>query len=62
MKTSDYSTADRIVLVFEQSTLKTLMNNGHLHASDFRCVDKQSKKSVWTMLRSIAAKRLNRYD
>jgi len=47
-----------IHLAFEQKTLETLIQAGKLHAADFNCLDKTSKRTVWNMLLSVAARRL----
>ena len=47
-----------IHLAFEQETLEALIKTGKLHAADFNCLDKSSKTTVWSMLLSAAARRL----
>lgn len=47
-----------IHLAFEQRRLETLIREGKLHAADFNCLDKSSKRTVWSLLLSVAARRL----
>jgi hypothetical protein len=47
-----------IHLAFEQDTLEALIQAGKLHAADFNCLDQTSKRTVWSMLLSVAARRL----
>lgn len=42
-------------LAIDPDKLQALMREGKLHPSDFHCLDHQSKKSVWGILRSLAA-------
>ena len=35
--------------------LESLIREGKLHPTDFNCLDTQSKKSVWGIIRSLAA-------
>lgn len=42
-------------LAIEPDKLQSLMQEGKLHPEDFYCLDHQSKKSVWDILRSLAA-------
>ena len=44
-----------IHLAFDSHTLESLIRTGKLHASDFNCLDNSSKRGVWSMLRSVAA-------
>jgi hypothetical protein len=46
-------------LAITPEKLQSLMREGKLHPEDFRCLDPHSKKSVWAMLRSLAAGRLS---
>ena len=57
MKQSNATTKpiDIIHLSFDPSTLESLIRSGKLHASDFNCLDRSSKRGVWAMLRSVAA-------
>ncbi|MCX4187419.1 hypothetical protein [Methylophaga sp. OBS4] len=45
-----------IHLAFEQDKLEMLIREGKLHAADFNCLDKTSKKTVWGLLLSAAAR------
>jgi hypothetical protein len=47
-----------IHLAFDQHRLQALIQEGKLHAADFNCLDKSSKRTVWTMLLSAAARKL----
>lgn len=47
-----------IHLAFSQDRLEALIREGKLHAADFNCMDKTSKRTVWSMLLSAAARRL----
>jgi hypothetical protein len=38
--------------------LESLIREGKLHPADFHCLDSQSKKSVWGIIRSLAAFRI----
>lgn len=49
-----------IRLAFSQDRLELLMRQGKLHAADFNCLDKISKKTVWGMLLSATAGQLQR--
>jgi hypothetical protein len=42
-------------LAITPAKLQSLMQEGKLHPEDFHCLDPKSKKSVWAMLRSLAA-------
>ncbi|MDB2704993.1 hypothetical protein N9Y67_00470 [Pseudomonadota bacterium] len=44
-----------INLAITSEKLQSLMQEGKLSAADFYCLDPKSKKSVWGMLRSLAA-------
>jgi hypothetical protein len=46
---------DVIHLSFDSNTLESLIRSGKLHAADFNCLDSSSKQGVWSMLRSVAA-------
>jgi hypothetical protein len=35
--------------------LESLIREGKLNPTDFHCLDQQSKTSVWTIIRSLAA-------
>jgi hypothetical protein len=50
--------ADAIHLAFDSATLESLIRDGKLHASDFNCLDKSSKRGVWSLLRSVAADKI----
>ncbi|MEC9412340.1 MAG: hypothetical protein VX829_06640 [Pseudomonadota bacterium] len=60
MKTAQFNTHGRhsIHLAFDVNTLETLIHEGKLHAADFNCLNKSSKKTVWNMLLSAAARKL----
>lgn len=45
-----------IHLAFDQQKLAALIREGKLHAADFNCLDPYSKKTVWTLLLSAAAR------
>jgi hypothetical protein len=47
-----------IHLSFSQDRLETLIREGKLHASDFNCLDKSSKRTVWGLLLAVAARKL----
>lgn len=49
-----------IHLAIDPDRLEKLIRQGNLSVADFSCLDTSSKKSVWAMLRSLAAKRLAR--
>lgn len=49
---------EQIKLVFNSSTLETLISEGHLRATDFSCLDAKAKTSVWQILGSITARSL----
>ncbi|NRB65730.1 MAG: hypothetical protein HRU40_22375 [Saprospiraceae bacterium] len=57
MKQCNVSTKemDVIHLAFDPNTLESLIRTGKLHASDFNCLDSSSKQGVWSVLRSVAA-------
>ena len=57
MKIDNFSTKPigSIHLAFDPNILESLIREGKLHASDFNCLDKTSKKGVWAMMRSVAA-------
>lgn len=44
-----------INLAIAPDKLQSLMQEGKLNPADFHCLDPKSKKSVWGMLRSLAA-------
>ncbi|AFJ02748.1 hypothetical protein Q7C_1599 [Methylophaga frappieri] len=44
-------------LAFRPDRLEALIRQGKLHAADFNCLDASSKRSVWSMLLSAAARR-----
>lgn len=48
-----------IHLAFREDRLQTLLAEGKLHAADFNCLDKPSKRTVWSMLLSAAARKLS---
>lgn len=48
-----------IHLAFSEERLKTLIAEGKLHAADFNCLDKPSKRTVWSMLLAAAARRMS---
>lgn len=48
-----------IHLAFDQDRLERLIREGKLHAADFNCLDKSSKRSVWSMLLAAAAGKLS---
>ncbi len=58
MKTAQFNSQveGSIHLAFDQDKLQRLIHEGKLHAADFNCLDKTSKRSVWNMLLSAAAK------
>jgi hypothetical protein len=41
-------------LAIDSEILAALIENGQLHAADFRCLDLGSKQIVWKMLLSLA--------
>lgn len=60
MKDTGYlvSTPHFIHLAIEPNQLEALIREGSLNVTDFRCLDKPSKRGVWAMLRSLAASKL----
>ncbi|KGM05820.1 hypothetical protein LP43_2382 [Methylophaga thiooxydans] len=60
MKTAQFNSQAEtsILLAFDQDKLERLIQEGKLHAADFNCLDKTSKRTVWNMLLSTAAKTL----
>ncbi|MCX4193640.1 hypothetical protein [Methylophaga sp. OBS1] len=48
-----------IHLAFREDRLQTLIAEGKLHAADFNCLDKPSKRTVWSMLLAAAARRMS---
>lgn len=60
MKTAQFNSQveGSIHLAFDQDKLEMLIHEGKLHAADFNCLDKTSKRSVWNMLLSAAARRM----
>jgi len=50
--------ANIVNLAISPDKLQSLMQAGQLHPEDFHCLDPKSKKSVWAMLRSLAALRI----
>lgn len=60
MKTAQFNshTHDTIHLAFSQDRLEALIREGKLHAADFNCLDKTSKRTVWSMLLTVAARTL----
>jgi len=53
-----FSETATIHLAIEPSRLEALIRDGALNVTDFSCLDTSSKQGVWTMLRSLAASRL----
>lgn len=49
---------EQIKLAFKPSILEALIREGHLHATDFSCLDSVAKSSVWQILRKAAARSL----
>ena len=47
-----------IHLAFAQDRLEALIREGKLQASDFNCLDKSSKRTVWSMLLAVTARSL----
>lgn len=47
-----------IEVAFDPHILESLIRAGKLHASDFNCLNQHSKKNVWSMLRHLAANKL----
>ena len=62
MKNQSYfaNHSNSIHLAIDPSRLEALIMEGSLSVTDFSCLDTSSKNNVWTMLRSLAAKRLVR--
>jgi len=62
MKDTNYfvGTSHFIHLAIEPNQLETLIREGSLNVTDFRCLDKSSKRGVWAMLSSLAASKLQR--
>jgi hypothetical protein len=60
MKTAQFAHQAQpdIHLAFSQDRLEALIREGKLHAADFNCLDKSSKRSVWNMLLTAAARGL----
>lgn len=56
MNSNNLTTNKTIHLAFESARLESLIREGKLHGSDFNCLDRTSKKSVWGMLLSAAAR------
>jgi hypothetical protein len=56
MKTDNFviNQTGSIHLAFDPNTLEYLIREGKLHASDFNCLDKKSKNSVWDLMRTVA--------
>lgn len=48
----------QVHLTFDSETLELLLRSGKLHAADFKCLDKASKRKVWGMLLAATARRL----
>jgi len=48
-----------VKIEIESQFLATLMKNGQIHATDFRCLDLGSKQTVWQILLSLAKSRVN---
>lgn len=48
-----------IHVAFSPDRLEALISQGKLHAADFNCLDKKSKRTVWSMLLAGAAHRLS---
>lgn len=48
-----------IHLAFREDRLQTLIAEGKLHAADFNCLDKPSKRTVWSMLLAAAARKMS---
>lgn len=42
-------------LAINPSKLESLIREGKLNPTDFHCLDPQSKKSVWGIIRSLTA-------
>lgn len=61
MKTAQFShqRSHTIHLAFREDRLQTLLAEGKLHAADFNCLDKPSKRTVWSMLLAAAARKLS---
>ncbi|PPD21118.1 MAG: hypothetical protein CTY23_06405 [Methylomonas sp.] len=55
---SMFATSAAVRLEIEPTVLASLMEKGLLHATDFRCLDKGSKRIVWAMLLSLMSNRL----
>lgn len=48
-----------IHVAFSPDRLEALISQWKLHAADFNCLDKKSKRTVWSMLLAAAAHRLS---
>jgi len=61
MKTAQFNQQSRhtIHLAFSEDRLQTLIAEGKLHAADFNCLDKPSKRSVWSMLLATTARKIS---
>jgi hypothetical protein len=62
MKDSTYfvTSSSFIHLAIAPNRLEALIREGRLNVTDFNCLDKPSKRSVWAMLRALAACKLEK--
>ncbi|MTI63349.1 hypothetical protein [Methylophaga sp.] len=61
MKTAQFNQqpSHTIHLAFSEDRLQALIAEGKLHAADFNCLDKPSKRTVWSMLLATAARKMS---
>jgi hypothetical protein len=57
--TSELHHTQAIQVAFDPKTLASLISAGKLHASDFSCLNQESKQNVWSLLRNAAASKLS---
>ncbi len=53
-----FSTPATVKLEIEPNFLASLLASGHIHITDFRCLDLSSKQIVWKLLLSLAKAKL----
>ncbi|WP_367154760.1 hypothetical protein [Methylomonas sp. HYX-M1] len=62
MFSSFFKAPATVKLEIEPRYLAVLIANGQLHATDFRCLDLNSKQIVWKLLLTLAKAKLNGND
>ncbi len=62
MKVSQYpATSSEIIRVaIDPRRLESLIGEGRIDVTDFTCLDRTSKRGVWSMLRSLTASKLQK--